>query len=53
VTAHQRLGWCGHCPGVDLVSEVLAWRLLGNGHLGCDYDWARSLTAERRLGRSA
>lgn len=48
MTAHRRLGWCGLCPGVDLVSEVLAWRLLADGFLGCDYEWAQHLTTDRR-----
>lgn len=27
-STHLTFGWCGHCPGHDVVEEVQAWRLL-------------------------
>lgn len=44
--AHERLGWCGSCRGVDTVVEAMGWRLWASGHHQ-DIDWARAVTRER------
>lgn len=29
--AHEKLGWCAHCPGATAACEMAAWRLLALG----------------------
>lgn len=44
IVAHQILGWCYTCPGIDDRAEVLAWRLFAAGHDVPDHEWARAVS---------
>ncbi len=46
IAAHEHLGWCASCPGIDLAAEVGGWRLLGAGHPAPDVAWARAVSGQ-------
>lgn len=46
--AHDKLGWCCHCPGLGVGAEVLAWRLLAATGERATLDMARAWTTVTR-----
>lgn len=47
-SAHEHLGWCSQCPGIDAAAELMAWRVLADGHDAPDVGWARQMTGDGR-----
>ncbi len=47
-SAHEHLGWCSQCPGIDAAAELMAWRVFGDRLPPPDVAWARLMTGEGR-----
>lgn len=45
-SAHEHLGWCAQCKGIDLAAEVMAWRVLGDGLPAPDAAWAKLVAGQ-------
>ncbi len=45
--AHEKLGYCWHCPGITGRAEALAWRLWASGHGAPALDTVRAWSVPR------
>lgn len=48
LAAHEALGWCGRCPGVDVYLECVAWQVRHVVGKPWTYEYAKQIGVIRR-----